>query len=512
MITNEQHEREQAEAEERAIETNLKRDSWCSVSILCCLIGFGCGFFAGKISAAERPNSSTVGETCKLLVSGQDSGWRPQAGQVCENACDVELERRRALAAPTKTSGSTRFTCRNDRSTTVSYQRNPVTPTCPGYGNLLTTRSQTCPSGFTGSWGQTASFSQAPYPSCTVTATWSPTTPPEGACTPVPPPTCTQPPDRPSDCPEGYSGLWMERATVTGTPPNCVVNWWAINPMSEACTPASQARLFLDRFEYDISRSTRDADAPLRSAGWSLVKANNASIGRGSGWVYTRQDAARGGRVLVLESNPQPISGFPVAQTDYYVQRGAENGPTSGANVAIPANAWIQFWTHAAPGSRFSTRDKTIYPCRGAYPCHPTWLFMWGAMGFEENAAPEGGRYLALEGEGADRDTRVHDGQERKLYQNVAKTPLLVNKWYQVRLHIDISGSQGIYEAWIRESPTATWTKVADWRGGVTANFTWPIADRRGFNVVRIPTTVNAQNNTVSIDDFTIAETQGALP
>lgn len=271
--------------------------------------------------------------------------------------------------------------------------------------------------------------------------------------------------------------------------------------------------LFFDDFEYDVSRSLTNATTQFRTAGWSHVKAENSAENSGSGYLYTLANSTRSSRVLVMESVPSmnpPPGDFPYTQTDYYLQYGNES---SGS--AVPANIWIQFWTYATPESRFATRDKTIYPCRGSYPCHPTWLFMWGSGGFEGVSAPAGGRYLALEAEGADRDTRVNDGNERKLFQNASQTPLLAGRWYQVRLHMDISGTQGVYEAWIKERGQSSFTKVADWRGGVTPNFSWPLtsANRQPFSVLRSPTTVNGPgSSTVYIDDFAIATSADNLP
>lgn len=335
---------------------------------------------------------------------------------------------------------------------------------------------------------------------------------------PPPPPTCPAAPasqTRTVTYPTGYTGTYTERSTSTmGAPPACTVSttWEAIPPGNGACVPVSQpplSALFSDRFEYDIGRS---GNADLFKPRYSHVKAENSSTNRGgSGYIYTRFDQALGSRVLVLESRPTmrpPPGDFPYSQTDYYLQLGNE----SGSGTAIPANVWFQFWTYAAPESRFSTRDKTIYPCRGSYPCHPTWLFMWGSGGYEGVTAPAGGRFLALEATGADRDTRVNDGDERKLFQNASRTPLLAGRWYQVRLHIDISQAQGVYEAWIKEPGQTSFTKLADWRGGVTPNFSWPVADRRGYNIVRIPTTVNASDSTIYIDDFVIGRSEAELP
>jgi hypothetical protein len=275
--------------------------------------------------------------------------------------------------------------------------------------------------------------------------------------------------------------------------------------------------LFFDNFEYAVGRACCAALTAFRDKGWDGVKATNSGENGAYGYVYTQPDATLGSRVLVLESRPAdaPVPpGFAYGQTDYYLGLGSESGAAS-----IPANVWFQFWTYATPESRFSTRDKTLYPCRGYYPCSPgqwSWLMMWGARGFETTAAPDGGRFLALQGETADfRGAAEYPTNASKLFQNVSKTPLLAGRWYQVKLHMDISRAQGVYEAWIRERGQSAWTKVADWQGGVTPNFSWPIPteQRTGFRLFRMPTTVNGPgNSTVYIDDFTIANAEADLP
>ena len=54
-------------------------------------------------------------------------------------------------------------------------------------------------------------------------------------------------------------------------------------------------------------------------------------------------------------------------------------------------------------------------------------------------------------------------------------------------------------------------TKVADWIGGVTANFTWPITSS-GHKAMRWPTTVNTYDGWMYYDDFVIATTEADLP
>lgn len=281
-----------------------------------------------------------------------------------------------------------------------------------------------------------------------------------------------------------------------------------------------QNRVFYDDFEYDVSRSATNAEVAFRAHGWSDVKANNSYYRRGSGHLYTQFDSVRASRVLVMESllSQAPVpKGFREAQTDYYLKFGAEDAPLT----TIPANVWIQFWTYATPESRFGWRSKTIYPCRGPYPCSRRdgsfgWLFVWGSGCFETAAAPPGGRFLGLTGEHIDhRGCDEYPTNKEKLFQNVNQTPLLAGRWYQVKLHLDVSGQQGVYEAWIRETDGAAWTKVAEWIGGVTKDFFWPIPvqERTGFRVLAMPTTVNGtEDSTVLIDDFAIAASEQALP
>lgn len=283
---------------------------------------------------------------------------------------------------------------------------------------------------------------------------------------------------------------------------------------------AQQDLVFFDDFEYDVSRSATNAEVAFRAHGWSDVKANNSHFRRGAGYLYTRYDAVRKSRVLVMESllsQAQTPPGFREPQTDYWVKYGSEDAPLT----TIPANVWIQFWTYATPESRFGRRSKTIYPCRGRYPCSRRdgsfgWLFGWGSFGYETVAAPPGGRFLGLTGEHIDyRGCDEYPTNREKLFQNIKRIPLLAGRWYQVKLHIDVSKEQGVYEAWIREDKDASWTKVAEWIGGVTKDFFWPIPaqERVGFRVLAMPTTVNGtEDSTVFIDDFAIAKSEEALP
>ncbi|MCP9442300.1 MAG: hypothetical protein NNA20_06875 [Nitrospira sp.] len=289
--------------------------------------------------------------------------------------------------------------------------------------------------------------------------------------------------------------------------------------VSGGSTPLGTARLVLfDNFEYDIDRSATDAEQQFRAHGWTDAKAINSHFGRGSGYLYTRYDDARHSRVLVMESMPStapnPEDGFPYRQTDYWVKYGAEDAPLT----TVPADVWFQFWIFATPESRFH-RSKFIYPCRGPYPCTTerfAWLFGWHQL-----CGPEGNVRQAQEGEWfwtvrapLANNQAVPEWDHDKLYQNLSCAPMQRETWYQVRIHVDTSGPQGAYEMWRRPAGQSTWTKLAEWIGGVTPNFVWPIpeAERVGNRVLAMPTTVNEEDSIVYLDDFAMATGDTAFP
>lgn len=305
-------------------------------------------------------------------------------------------------------------------------------------------------------------------------------------------------------------------AQVRPNPPNPV----AVEGGGVLPTNPSTA-LFFDNFEYAVPRTT-DVVSAFRAHGWSGAKSGRVPVGGAAGYLYTQADATLGSNVLVMESLPSQniIPGWGYGQTDYYLQLGQENGA-----VYLPPNVWFQFWTYSTPQSRFANRDKVLYPCRTYFPCssdQASWLFMWGRQGFEyvgsdADLLPVQNRMLSLQGFTADnRNTPEYPDGNTGLYQNVNKASLLAGRWYQVKMHMDISGAQGVWEAWIRERGQTAWTKVADWRGGVTPNFTWPIptAQRTGHAMLRTPTTVNGVygDSTTYMDDFTIGRSEAELP
>lgn len=137
---------------------------------------------ATHTSYALRPCS-----TCREVVYPDEAS--------CRAAALAEARR----VGETRTSGGAVYTCMIRANVIATFRPNPTTPTCPP-APAPQTRPGTCPTGTAGSWTQTGTSSVGPAPTCTVTVTWGPVMPPEGACTPIPPPDAGQ-------------------ATLTWTPP-----------------------------------------------------------------------------------------------------------------------------------------------------------------------------------------------------------------------------------------------------------------------------------------------------
>jgi hypothetical protein len=285
--------------------------------------------------------------------------------------------------------------------------------------------------------------------------------------------------------------------------------------------------VFCDDFEYDVARDDPDAVAAFLAAGYAHAKTEQAN--GGAGYLYTTQSVpgftgelpGPGTRVLALEARPTmypPPEGFPYEQTDFYLQIGAENGPLG----TIPADLWIQFWVYIADvegfASQFSTRNKFFYPT-ASDPAYPStderWLFMNGSQGFEAEAADGANNFLCMRPPQADNlaDAEYPTNKD-KLYQNVDDAQVQANAWYLVKMHIDTSGPQGRWEAWIRSQDEASLTKIAEWIGGETPDFLWPLSteQRLGLKALRIPTTVNEFDSWMYMDDLCLTTTEALLP
>ncbi len=282
------------------------------------------------------------------------------------------------------------------------------------------------------------------------------------------------------------------------------------------CTAISShaAVIFEDDFEYVANRADTDVQIPFEAAGWSDAKAENSDYGSSGGYLYTRDDATLGSKTLVMESLPTTVGG----QSAYHLLYGGVGLPRG----TIPANVWFQFWTYAVPGSLWD-RQKFLYPCHtlASYPCDPN-SFLWllgvhdrdfTGVSDNETVAPNGGRYYRMTSAYAN-NSAATAGNEQKMYHNLNHGYMAEGVWYLNRVHVDVSGPQGTYELWVRQRGVATWTKEAEWIGGVTPNFDWPIpvGERDGARELAMPTTVDTYNSTTYMDDFVMATTADDLP
>lgn len=90
--------------------------------------------------------------------------------------------------ASTATSGTVTYSCQTEkRKVTATYSANPPPPVC---GPQPPPESQTvqCPTGTSGTWQQTRTYSQAPAPTCWSAGNWTPLAPAAGECPANPPP------------------------------------------------------------------------------------------------------------------------------------------------------------------------------------------------------------------------------------------------------------------------------------------------------------------------------------
>jgi hypothetical protein len=111
--------------------------------------------------------------------------WRAYRGSsfstlVCSNSSEAAMLACIAADAERRAT-STRYQLRYpNRYVSVTY----TTPTCPALP-ASETRAATCPSGTTGTFPQTRSYTAAAYPTCSIAGAWLPATPPEGTCPPT---------------------------------------------------------------------------------------------------------------------------------------------------------------------------------------------------------------------------------------------------------------------------------------------------------------------------------------
>ena len=292
--------------------------------------------------------------------------------------------------------------------------------------------------------------------------------------------------------------------------------------------------LFLDTFEYAVSRDG-DTYKSFVGAGWNYAKANNLGNSGAHGNLYTTDTipgysgpfpGKNSTRVLALEGLATSLGG----QTDFYLHFGGDY------DDQVPADVWFQFWLYTNnyddptdqndQMSRFSNHPKFIYPTKGGYPNRNS---LWIINGSHESKAPlradtgldsnEFFFYLA------DLENISYTGGNKyknawKIGQQNLDEHIIPNRWALIKIHIDTSTVNPVYEQWIKPMG-GEWVKVAEWIQGVTPGLNWTIApdDVGGHKAFRMPTTQNpCRNKKLScdnwqyLDDFAMATSEEQLP
>jgi len=308
--------------------------------------------------------------------------------------------------------------------------------------------------------------------------------------------------------------------------------------------------LFFDDFDYTVTNSTAQAaanKAAFLGAGWVAVRTDNLGFGvmDGSqaelphGEIYSVVPADIPGHSGAFPGSVQKAMLFhskalaDSAQTDFFLQYGGSLG-------TIPANVYFQFWIYVVRSGAWQTdfhgREKFIYPTRNTYPATignngGHWLFELAKNSFNPNnveAAGAGECYLLSYDSTIVSSTPVFDdataianGTQSYLGQTASASRFLVpNEWIEVRIHYDTSGANGVFEVWTRRVGQA-WSKITEWIGGVTPNFTWAIdaAFRDGHAAFQMPSTMPGPGSTTpaynawwAMQDFAIATSEANLP
>jgi hypothetical protein len=131
---------------------------------------------AGAAQAAVTITESTV----VTLLRGSSTQGSFASWEACR-------DRAIALAqADTRTSGTVTYACQAEKRQVVAAYS--ASPSPCGPQPAAETQTVQCPSGTTGSWTQTRSYTSAPSPTCWTAGAWTPASAPTGTCTAVPPP------------------------------------------------------------------------------------------------------------------------------------------------------------------------------------------------------------------------------------------------------------------------------------------------------------------------------------
>ncbi|MFV2056211.1 MAG: hypothetical protein ACC707_07065, partial [Thiohalomonadales bacterium] len=288
--------------------------------------------------------------------------------------------------------------------------------------------------------------------------------------------------------------------------------------------------LFHDKFDYSAGREDSTVVSIFQSHGWTGAKTEqDPNSGNPRGYMYTTDTipgfsgsfpGANSTRVLAMEALPTSMGDFVNNRTQSSIN--IRYGTPESPRGTIPANVWFQFWVYPTGG--YDRGMKFIYPCSGNYPCQDLhWLFTTGTASKEplllENGSPGADQFITIVSTDGN-NSNAPSYNAWKLGQQDGTELLAQNRWTLVKLHLDTSTSQGTYEAWLKPLG-GQWKKVAEWIGGVTSGFTWPIPNAGGHRQFVMPGTVGLLSHTnpnddfdsiTYLDDFSMANSEDTLP
>lgn len=295
--------------------------------------------------------------------------------------------------------------------------------------------------------------------------------------------------------------------------------------------------VFFDDFDYSLLRvdSSTTKRNLLATKGYTFYKDENYSAGS-NGYIYT-DDAVPGYGGTLPGSGPNVMAfeslGGTEGQTDYYVQLGDGADAASPASASIPPDIWFQFWMYVAGGTAPAGKWLYALPAapgtRTSYPGTNTempWLTTISRATFEPAGvlanAPNADWYTFMTEVYANGDppssgrTDWPSDVRWKVGPNMVSGDarwLRPDRWYLHRMRFDTSGGGNRWEWWAREMGVMTFTKMAEYIHGVTANFSWPTqaTHSNGFRYLRMPTT-NSNDSFQYLRDFAIATSESALP
>lgn len=180
-----------------------------------------CAF--GGVTLVESTTVSLYKGTSKV---GDHPSW-----DACQSAART--------AASKITSGAATFSCKTEvRKVVGTYTVDPPPPpACTATKPADITRTQTCPSGTTGSWAQTASYASTTYPTCWVLGSYLPSLPPAGACTPI----VVEPPPPTGDARKNLA-VWEDFASLRKANNGADLYWDVYNGATGDAGPSQKVR------------------------------------------------------------------------------------------------------------------------------------------------------------------------------------------------------------------------------------------------------------------------------